>query len=209
MKRIQKNLGTKGESYALAMEQEAASGPWPTLKKAETLPAGEIFYSIETWLSKDSAASHQEDVVLRGRGAYGTGDRGFHTSSQRQTATMYARRPPSETNTIRTGVENADDTTPLLEISNHASLAYGVAETRGSRPPLSTETTLDGGQETYDQDESQGTTMDAFDSSTVSVNAPSFWGQEGRNESFSSPFGALFKTMFGRCLSGRDKVQAR
>lgn len=191
------------------MEQEAATGPWPTLRKAETLPAGEILYSIETWLSQDSAASHQEDAMLRGRGAYGAVDRVFHTSSRRQTATMCPRRPPSETNTIRAGVENADDTTPLLGISNSPSSAHQAAETRGSRPPFSTETTLDGGQDTHDQDESQGTTVDTFDSSTISVNAPSFWDQKGRKESLTSPFRALFKTMFGMCLSGRDKVQAR
>lgn len=209
LKRIQKNLGTKGESYALAVEQEAPSGPWPTIKKAGTLPAGEIFYGIETWLSQDSAASRQEDSLPRGRGAYGTVDRVIHTSSQRQTATMRPRRLPSETNTIRAGVENSDDTTPLLGIFSHASSVHGAAETCRSRPPFSTETTLDGGTETYDQGESQGTTVDdAFDSSTVSGNAPSFRDQKGRKESLASPLLALFETIFGRCLSGRDEVQA-
>jgi hypothetical protein len=60
---------------------------------------------------------------------------------------------------------------------------------------------LDGGLYTDDPDESQGTIV-AKSFSTEA--ASSLGGQQGRRASSISPLGALFKAIFGSCLTGRD-----
>lgn len=208
LKCIQKNLGTRGESYGLAVEQETSCGPWPTLQKTGALSTGDrqtvIAQGSKTWLSQDSAASHEGNVMTRDQGTYGTVAQVPHTSSLGQTVTTNPIRSPSQKYHICIGLENADDTAPLLANIRDALPSRAAAGTNVIPPPLSTETTLAEGLDTYDRAESQGTTGDGAAKSISSGMAPSSGDQKGKKTSHTSPLGALARALFGSCLSGRD-----
>ncbi|KAK2606624.1 hypothetical protein N8I77_005359 [Diaporthe amygdali] len=214
LRSIQRKLNAQGESYGLAMEQESPIGPWPTPQDTEALPTGgrqvviqtgwnAPVHTTNTWLSRDSEASHEGNVMARGQRPYGTVDQVLRTPSQPQTATANPRRSPSQRYSIRIDLEDADDTAPLLGTSSGASQSYGAAETSGSRQPLSTETTLEGELHTGSPDESQGTLGHGNAPSISSGIAPSL-DQKGKKASHTSPFGTLFRAIFGSCLAARD-----
>lgn len=206
---IQKKLETQGKSYALAVEQQTPSDPWPTPQETEASPTAErqIFMQSEaahiknTWLSQDSEASHEGTLMAHGQRTYGAVDQVLRIPSQPQTGTANTRRSTSQKYHIRDGPENVNDTTPLLGTFTHAPPSHGTAKPRGLRTPVSRETTLVVGPYTDDPDESRGPIVAKGFSNE---GASSLGDQQGESASCTSSLGALFKAIFGSCLTGRD-----